>query len=693
MEASSEKCYTWTQTSESITISIPMKRVPASKVDVYLSEVFVKINAAPIKLVVALDLLKPIAYRSPKNKIQMHDDGLEIYLLKSETCEWQQLCLVDTKENLKKRREESIEKEKKESEELLKIAEKKKAELDQIATNESLALTEAQRKHIKSKKEEEKLKAEQDVYDTLEKIEAQEKTKSLVEEIPSSLPITALQKVENAIVPKVKPNNDIFSDTDAKIVQMKEISTVKIREKATIKLNYTEKKYPLLAARETQLKEPPMPRSAAQQQKGEKNEPLSFEEKNPLWLKEKGDNFFTNGDFVSALNAYSKSIEGNPGFLKCYLNRATCYLKLRAYKNCVTDCEKIEEILNKTNKDEDPEFYDKMALRSYIKKAAAQCWMGKFEDALKSYEKALEFKGRMTDQEIDFVQKDMNKISLRMAVLNSKSSVDELLKEQKIMEAIEKYKEMLKTDPENEYIYANMSLAYLKMGNYEQCIECCNNALKIIRGFQKDTYSFESEHKLEVKLLLRRARSFDALKKYAEAKNDLDFCVMYEPQNADAASLLKNVQTNLNQILVKEAKEAGQNLQKEGKFAEALEKYEECLKITKRETTLENISIYANKLSCLLQLGKHEKAIQDSETALRMLQVYKNKLISGANSENEKQEKEKVKQIEIRLFMRRSNAFANLQKISSAIEAIKKALDLDPENEIIKSDLKKLESA
>ena len=363
MEASSEKSYTWTQTSESLTITIPMKRVPASKVDIYLSETYVKINAIPIKQVVVLDLLNPILYNSGKNRTVMRDDGLELYLLKAAPENWPQLCHVDTKENLKKRREESMAKQKKEEEERTKIAEKKKIEMDKLTLNDHIEMTHAQKKHISDMKEDVKSKAEKDLYDSLEKIENPYR-----EHRPKIEDITEEQEKPKGPVDHSK---DIFTADEIKLKD-KIVPQSKIREKAVVKLGFTEKKYPLLAARETQLKEPPLPKAAMQQrEKDKKNEALSFEERNPLWLKEKGDNFFNNGDLASALNAYGKAIEGNPTFLKCYLNRATAYLKVRAYRNCFKDCVKIEEILEKQKKEEDPEFYEKVALRSYVKKAAS----------------------------------------------------------------------------------------------------------------------------------------------------------------------------------------------------------------------------------------------------------------------------------------------------------------------------------
>jgi hypothetical protein len=34
-----------------------------------------------------------------------------------------------------------------------------------------------------------------------------------------------------------------------------------------------------------------------------------IEDRNPIWIKEKADNFFKNKDFRSAVNGYSKALE------------------------------------------------------------------------------------------------------------------------------------------------------------------------------------------------------------------------------------------------------------------------------------------------------------------------------------------------------------------------------------------------
>ena len=34
-----------------------------------------------------------------------------------------------------------------------------------------------------------------------------------------------------------------------------------------------------------------------------------IEDRNPIWIKEKGDNFFKNKDYRSAINAYNRAVE------------------------------------------------------------------------------------------------------------------------------------------------------------------------------------------------------------------------------------------------------------------------------------------------------------------------------------------------------------------------------------------------
>ena len=69
--------------------------------------------------------------------------------------------------------------------------------------------------------------------------------------------------------------------------------------------------------------------------------------------------------------------------------------------------------------------------------------------------------------------------------------------------------EALEVDNENEYALANISVIHLKKLEYEQSIDISTRALNVVNTFQNETKSFANNNVLEVKLLLRRAKSYE----------------------------------------------------------------------------------------------------------------------------------------------------------------------------------------
>ena len=105
-------------------------------------------------------------------------------------------------------------------------------------------------------------------------------------------------------------------------------------------MGFTEKKFAHLPARESQLKEAPYPKSKKIEKKSS-DVFIDVEEKDPLWLKDKGDHFFKRNDFYAAINAYSKSIENDKDFLMSRMNRASTFLKMRQSQGAIDECNEI----------------------------------------------------------------------------------------------------------------------------------------------------------------------------------------------------------------------------------------------------------------------------------------------------------------------------------------------------------------
>ena len=89
--------------------------------------------------------------------------------------------------------------------------------------------------------------------------------------------------------------------------------------------------------------------------------------------------------------------------------------------------------------------------------------------------------------------------------------------------------------------------------------------------------------------------------------------------------MLKKVQDKLDTILFEQYKNQANEALKNKQFGDALELYEKCLKITRKATTLDNISVYVNKIACLLSLGKDERVVLECNDALRLIKNYRNK--------------------------------------------------------------------
>ena len=119
-------------------------------------------------------------------------------------------------------------------------------------------------------------------------------------------------------------------------------------------MGFTEKKFAHLPARESQLKEPPLPKSKRMKERNKDKDEvyIEIEDKDPVWLKDKGDHFFKRHDYHAAINAYSRALKEDPEFMSGRLNRAACYIMVRAYDLCIEDCNDLETQIKAIKKEE-----------------------------------------------------------------------------------------------------------------------------------------------------------------------------------------------------------------------------------------------------------------------------------------------------------------------------------------------------
>ncbi|XP_054632878.1 dynein assembly factor 4, axonemal isoform X2 [Dunckerocampus dactyliophorus] len=111
---------------------------------------------------------------------------------------------------------------------------------------------------------------------------------------------------------------------------------------------------------------------------------LREEERNPDWLKEKGNKCFAAGNYLSALNAYNLAIRLNRKIPALYSNRAACHLKLRNLHKAIEDSSKALELLT-------PAVAANAAARAraHVRRGSAFCQLELYTEGLQEYQAAL----------------------------------------------------------------------------------------------------------------------------------------------------------------------------------------------------------------------------------------------------------------------------------------------------------------
>jgi predicted ATP-grasp superfamily ATP-dependent carboligase len=113
---------------------------------------YLKINASSIKYFAGIDFPLEIDYESPKNKVQLMDESLEIFLVKKVPGHWEKVqvpTIEFTRAEATQRREEAVARYYKRQEEKLKEAKSKSYEHDKMIINKQMELERLAKAQIK----------------------------------------------------------------------------------------------------------------------------------------------------------------------------------------------------------------------------------------------------------------------------------------------------------------------------------------------------------------------------------------------------------------------------------------------------------------------------------------------------------------------------------------------------------------
>uniref|UniRef100_UPI00358F7CC6 dynein axonemal assembly factor 4-like n=1 Tax=Myxine glutinosa TaxID=7769 RepID=UPI00358F7CC6 len=174
------------------------------------------------------------------------------------------------------------------------------------------------------------------------------------------------------------------------------------RPTSTISVTFTPRAFPT-ALRESRVAEEEewLKKQAEAQRIEDINDlELSNDEKDPKWLKEKGNKLFSSGCFQAAINAYTLAIRLNNRNHVLYSNRSACHLKLRNFHKAIEDSTRALELLVPA--------VDVNAVaraKAYVRRGTAFCELQLFVEGLQDFEGALKL-----DRGNAMLQADADKI-------------------------------------------------------------------------------------------------------------------------------------------------------------------------------------------------------------------------------------------------------------------------------------------
>ncbi|XP_063782204.1 dynein axonemal assembly factor 4 isoform X4 [Pseudophryne corroboree] len=261
----------------------------------------------------------------------------------------------------------------------------RKRENEKYSLEVMMKISEEERKQIENVKEEERLKASEE----LEKFKEQQR----IEEEQRNIEKAAQRRREEEQRKNVL-NNTVFTELSKPRIQAAQTrGNEKIvpptRKTGSIKIQFTPRVFPtavresLLAEEEEWLQKQAAARRAINTDNLELQD-LKEEERNPEWLKEKGNKLFAAGDYLAAVNALNLAIRINDKIPVLYLNRSACHLKLRNLHKTIEDASKALELLT-------PPVPDNAAarLKAFVRRGSAFCELELYVEGLQDYEAAL----------------------------------------------------------------------------------------------------------------------------------------------------------------------------------------------------------------------------------------------------------------------------------------------------------------
>ncbi|XP_056454547.1 dynein assembly factor 4, axonemal [Gadus chalcogrammus] len=374
------KDYTWTQTESMVYLRVPLKGATAEHVDILSTDEYLKVHFPPF----LLEAFLFEAVDEAKSTAKIGNGVAVISLPKKIHRLWDHLVLsINDKQTKKEIRERALQAHMEKTADGRKEKAVKKQQEKKYALETMMKLEQEERDLIQKMKDEEREKATAELEGWKKR-----QIQTAVEKPPINL--TKRDKVQTLHHASrgcsVNPG-----PTSSRAGSRKEqVDLPAPRSSGTIQIKFTPRVFPT-ALRESRvpeeeewLRKQAEARRAGNTELAAELKDLSDEERNPDWLKDKGDKYFATGNYQGAVNAYNLAIRLNSKIPAFYSNRAACHLKLRNLHKALDDTSKALDLLT-------PPVADNASARAraHVRRGTAFCELELYTEGLQDYSAAI----------------------------------------------------------------------------------------------------------------------------------------------------------------------------------------------------------------------------------------------------------------------------------------------------------------
>lgn len=306
------KDVTWNQSEEELTIVLKFNAPKGAHTDVFTSKNYIKVHCSPYFW--EAFLLHPIDKEESRCKIC--PGVVKFHLKKHDIMQWAQMEQVLSNEEKTTIRDDAIKESQEGSQKRLKdlahFKEAKKREEILNATSRDASVRDEYEKMLKTA-------IASHVSSTVSnpgEIKGEESKKTSVKAKP--------------VQPKPRPKSESIPKPEPAIPN--------IRKPGNISISFSERRF-ITPKRESQAEEERewlLKQKDVRKTIGFVEEDLRPEERDPKWLKEKGDQFFEQKNYLAAISAYSTAIRLTDQYWELFLNRSAAHFQAGNYQKCVS---------------------------------------------------------------------------------------------------------------------------------------------------------------------------------------------------------------------------------------------------------------------------------------------------------------------------------------------------------------------